>query len=162
MPLIGDHAPKLLIAAASVQAQAFLSPDGRWIDYTSGEFGSAEIYVQPFPPVSGVKHQITMTGGFSPVWSPDGKQIFYISRDRQLNSVDVRTQPTFAVANPTKLPVAPIPRPGENVRPYDITPDGKQFLIVTSDAEPSEKPAPPQFRITLNWFTELQQRVPVK
>jgi serine/threonine-protein kinase len=160
MPLIGDHAPKPLIAAASVQAQAFLSPDGRWIVYTSGESGP-QIYVQPFPPVSGVKYQITTTGGFSPVWSPDGKQIFYISPDRQLISVDVRTQPTFVFANPTKLPVAATVRPGENVRPYDIAPDGKQFLIVTSGSEPSEKPAQPQFRITLNWFEELKQRVPV-
>jgi len=49
-----------------------------------------------------------------------------------------------------------------SVRPYDITRDGKQFLIVTSGPGPSEKPAQPQFRITLNWLEELKQRVPMK
>ena len=127
------------------------------------EAGSPQIYVQPFPPVSGVKYQITTTGGTSPIWSPDGKQIFYVgpaAAPRSIISVDVRTQPTFAFANPTQLPVVPVLRPG-GIREYDITPDGKQFLVVTFGAgsEPSEKPAQPQFRITLNWFEELKQRV---
>ena len=165
MPLIGDHTPKTYIAALGFQGQASFSPDGRWIVYASSESGIVEIYVQPFPPVSGVKYQITTTGGFSPLWSPDGKQISYIGPvvpPRSLISVDVRTQPTFAFANPTKLPVVPFLRTGGSVRPYDITPDCKQFLIVTSSAESSEKPAQPQFRITLNWFEELKQRVPTR
>ena len=162
VPLIGDHAPKELIAAPRNQLQASFSPDGRWIVYSSSESGSPEIYVQPFPPVGGVKYQITRTGGFSPLWSPDGKQIFYIGPPqppRSLISVDVRTQPTFAFANPTKLPIAPTQRAGGNVRQYDIMPDGKQFLIVTSGLEPLERPSQPQFRITLNWFEEPKQRV---
>jgi len=124
--------------------------------------------VQPFPSVTGVKYQITTTGGASPLWSPDGKQIFYLGPavpPWSLISVDVRTEPTFAFANPTKLPVAPtlpvaLTVVAGSVRPYDITRDGKQFLIVTSGRDPSEKPAQPQFRITLNWFEELKQRVP--
>jgi serine/threonine-protein kinase len=166
LPLIGDHTPKPLIAATLAQYEAAFSPDGRWIVYTSAESGHAEIYVQPFPPVIGVKHQITTTGGHYPLWSPDGKQIFYYGPTvppRSLISLDVRTEPTFAFANPTKLPIDLIDRvPVENVRPYDITPDGKQFLITTSGAEPTEKSARPQFRITLNWFEELKQRVLVR
>src|SRR5262249_31377408 len=152
-----------LIAAASNQFQASFSPDGRWIVYTSGESGRNEIYVQPFPPVSGVKHQITTMGGRSPLWSPDGKQIFYIGPPLQppssLISLDVRTEPTFTFANPTRLPVAPTEAITSGLRPYDITPDGKQFLILTSGTEPSQKPAQPQFRITLNWFEDLKQHL---
>jgi serine/threonine-protein kinase len=164
LSLIGDHTPKLLISGASNQEQASFSPDGRWIVYSSPGAG---IYVQLFPLVSGVKYQITIDG-FSPLWSPDGKQIFYLAgqianTSRQFTSVDVRTEPTFAFANPTKLLVR---NPAErlattNVRPYDITPDGKQFLIVTSGVEPPEKASQVQFRITLNWFEELKQRVPI-
>jgi Tol biopolymer transport system component len=164
VPLTGDHSPKLLIGAAAQESQASFSPDGHWIVYTSLETGRAEIFVQPFPPVSGVKYQITTTGGFSPLWSPDGRQIFYVnptltSAGPSLVSVDVRIQPTFAFANPTELPSVPTGRRGINVRPYDITPDGKQFLIVTSLSDSSEKPPQPQFRITLNWFEELKQRL---
>jgi len=162
VPLIGDHVPKELIAAPENQQQASFSPDGRWIVYNSSESGRQGIYVQPFPPVGGVKYQITTTGGFSPLWSPDGKQILYVGPaqpPRSLISVDVRTQPTFAFANPTKLSITPTGRVGGNGRPFDITPDGKQFLIATSGAEPSEKASPPQFRITLNWFEELKQRL---
>jgi Tol biopolymer transport system component len=163
VPLMGDHTPKELIAAPQNQLQASFSPDGRWIVYSSSESGRPEIYVQPFPPVGGVKYQITTTGGFNPLWSPDGKQIFYlgpVQPPRSLISVDVRTQPTFAFANPTRLPIAPAGRAaGGNVRPYDITPDGKQFLITTSGPDPSDKQSQPQFRITLNWFEELKQRV---
>jgi hypothetical protein len=136
--------------------------------YTSNESGRSEIYVQPFPPVSGVKYQITTMGGFAPLWSPDGKRIFYLGPScggpsPSLISVDVRTQPTFAFANPAKLPVVILSlRPGGNIRSYDITPDGKQFLILTSSSESSEKPAQLQLRITLNWTEELKQRVPVK
>lgn len=126
--------------------------------------------MQPFPPIGDVKYQITTTGGSSPLWSPDGNQIFYLGPGgvgaRPLISVDVRTQPAFAFANPTKLPVPnPVLRPGTNlygnVQPYDITPDGNQFLIITSDSDNSEKPAQPQLRITLNWLEELKQRLSV-
>src|SRR5262249_56255337 len=112
-----------------------------------------------FPPVSGVKHTITTTGGHSPLWSPDGKQIFYIGPlpPSSLISVVVRTEPTFTFANPTRLPVAPTEAITSGLRPYDITPDGKQFLILTSGTEPSQKPAQPQFRITLNSFEDLNQ-----
>jgi eukaryotic-like serine/threonine-protein kinase len=127
--------------------------------YRSDESGRNQIYVQPFPP-TGAKYQITTTGAFSPLWSPDGKQIFYGEQNgegTQLVSVDVRTQPGFGFANATKLPIDKIyTRVG--IRGYDITPDGKQFLIVRSSPEGGDKPAQLQMRITLNWFEELKQR----
>src|SRR5262245_11553537 len=94
LSLDGDHKTKSLISGETNQFQAYFSPDGRWIVYTSTESGQPEIYVQPFPP-TGAKYQITTTGGASPLWSPDGKQIFYIGitgPQRQLSSVDVHTQ----------------------------------------------------------------------
>jgi len=127
----------------------------------SVESGQPEIYVEPFPP-TGSKYQITTTGGMSPLWSPDGKQIFYIGitgPQRQLSSVDVHVQPSFGFANPTKLPIGRIAtRPTMN-RPYDITPDGKEFLIVYRDSNAFEAPAQRQIRITLNWLEDLKRRV---
>jgi len=164
LSLDGDHNPKSLISGEANQSQAYFSPDGRWVAYVSAESGQPELFVQPFPP-TGAKYQITTTGAISPLWSPDGKQIFYIvaSGDTlQLSSVDVHTQPTFGFANPTTLPIDKTAPRGNLVRPYDITPDGKQLLIVYRDSNAPDKPAQTQIRITLNWFSELQQRVPVK
>jgi eukaryotic-like serine/threonine-protein kinase len=159
--LDGDHKTKSLISGQQNQSQAYFSPDGRWIVYMSVESGQPEIYVEPFPP-TGSKYQITTTGGMSPLWSPDGKQIFYIGitgPQRQLPSVDVHTQPSFGFANPTKLPIGRIAtRPTMN-RPYDITPDGKEFLIVYRDSNAFEAPAQRQIRITLNWLEDLKRRV---
>ena len=159
LPLDRDHKPTPVISADSFQHNAYFSPDGRWIVYVSGTDRRPDVYVEPFPPTR-AKYQITTTGGDSPIWSPDGKQIFYIESGgptRQLLSVDVHTQPTFGFANPTKLPIDKIAARGGMVRPYDITPDGKQFLVVYRDSNALDQPAQPQIHITLNWFEDLKR-----
>lgn len=164
LSLDGDHKPKSLISGEGNQVHAYFSPDGRWIVYVSVEPGAPQLFVEPFPP-TGAKYQITTNGGASPLWSPDGKQIFYIGSrgdTRQLWSVDVHTQPNFGFANPTKLPIDKIVQRANSVRPYDITPDGKQFLIVYRDSSTPDQPSQQQIRITLNWFDELKRRVPVR
>jgi len=160
LSLDGDRKQTAVISGASDQTQPYFSPDGRWVVYMSVESGQPEIYVQPFPP-TGAKYQITRTGGMSPLWSPDGKQIFYIGfsgSTRQLSSVDVHTQPSFGFANPTKLPIDKIAPRTSVVRPYDITPDGKQFLIILRELNAADQPAQTQIRITLNWFEDLKRR----
>jgi hypothetical protein len=82
---------------------------------------------------------------------------------RQLWSVDVQTQPSFgSAANPTKLPINNLVPRINLVRPYDITPDGKQFLIVYRDSLTPDQPTQPEIRINLNWFEELKRRVPAR
>jgi hypothetical protein len=77
--------------------------------------------------------------------------------------VDVRTQQGFSFGQPK-----PIPLPGAILggqgRNYDITPDGKHFLVVipAPDSSGEARRTPQQINVVLNWFTELQQRVPVK
>jgi len=162
LSLDADHKQKSLISGEGNQTHAYFSPDGRWTVYASVEPGQApNLFVQPFPP-TGAKYQITTTGAISPLWSPDGKQIFYMGSSgdtRQLSSVDVHTQPSFGFANPTKLSIDKIPQRVGTVRQYDITPDGKQFLIVYRDSITPDQPLQTQIRITLNWFEELKRRV---
>ncbi len=160
LSLGADQKPKLVLKAPANNAS--LSPDGRWLAYHSNESGRNEVYVQPFPP-TGEKHQITTTGGNNPLWSPDGKELFFLSPGtaRQIMAVEIQSQRGFAFGKTTLLPISGISAPG--ARPYDITPDGKYFVVMVpkSQAAPDKAPAE-QINVTLNWFEDLKQRVPVK
>ena len=130
----------------------------------SSETGLGEIYVQPFP-TTGAKYQISINIGRAPAWSPDGKQLFYHHTPaNQLVAVDIRTTPSFAFENPTPLPIEGTIHP-VSARNYDITPDGKQFVVVlpaSSSTTRSDKPTPQQINVVVHWFEDLKQRVPVK
>jgi serine/threonine-protein kinase len=160
VPLAGTHTPAPLISVPTThQDHLSFSRDGRWMAYRSNESGRYEIYVQPYPP-TGVKYQVTTTGAHSPLWSPDGRQLFYVDVKEgagRLASVDVRAQSGFAVSNPTRLPMDTTF--DENLRPYDVTPDGKQFVVVVPAAEGKpDQPAGLQLRVTLNAIEDLKKR----
>jgi len=120
-----------------------------------------KVYVEPFP-ATGAKFLITKDGGNHPIWSPDGKELIFmddLSND-QLYSVAIRTQPSFSFGNPVPLGIKGMIQRVGNWRDYDITPDGKQFLVMlppgTTDLD---MPQTPQVQVVLNWFQELKQRM---
>lgn len=160
------HTLKPLWANLPAQQTAF-SPDGKWLTYTSTETGNRpEIFVQPFPP-TGAKYQISTEGGRTPLWAPDGTQLHYWAHlSLQLVAVDIRTQPTFSIGNRVVLPIDAIFFTGVlGARNYDLTPDGKQFVVVTSadsTARDSNRLPPQQINVVLNWSEELKQLVPTK
>ena len=122
-------AAPLIEVKASAQHSSRFSPDGKWVAYVSDETGRLELYVQPFP-TTGAKFQITKNGGGHPLWSPDGKQLYFDNSSRMF-SVAVQTQPTFSAANPAALPIRGfVQGQGNNRRQYDMTPDGKQFIMM--------------------------------
>jgi serine/threonine-protein kinase len=138
------------------------SRDGRWFVYTSTQVtGRQEVYVKPYP-VTDAMFQISTMGGHYPIWSPDGKQIYYATDElggtSQIMSVDVQTQPSFVVLKTTPLPVKGI-LSNQGRGGFDITPDGKYFAVLMP--RDAVKPRQSQINITLNWFGELKQRVPV-
>jgi serine/threonine-protein kinase len=147
---------------------AAFSPDGRWIGYHSDETGRDAIYVQPFP-ATGAKYQIPKNDpsqvDHHPVWSSDGKEIFYIPVQGALAAVSVTTQPSFAFGN-----AVPVPRTflTENSAPqnawnYDRTPDGRIVgAVQASEQSQTGAPTAPEIQVVVNWFTELQQRVPTR
>ena len=150
----------------SSQRNAEFSPDGRWFAYLSDEakIGSEQVYVQPFPP-TGAKYQISREHSHAPMWSPDGRELFYDERDaRNLVAVTVQTQPSFSFGVPVPLPLEGVLETGnERQRQYDVSPDGKRFLVLLP-ATPGERESRPirQINIVLNWFEELKQRVPTR
>jgi serine/threonine-protein kinase len=83
--------------------QPALSPDSRWLAYAESPGGSGRnVYVRPFPKVDGSRSRLSIDGGTSPLWSPDGKSLYYISQSKAL-VVPIETTPTFRAGQPTVL-----------------------------------------------------------
>jgi eukaryotic-like serine/threonine-protein kinase len=131
------------------------SPDGRSVAYVSNESGRNEIHVRPFPG-PGERITISTEGGNEPVWSRNGREVFYRTGDAMM-VVDVATRPTFSAGKPRRLFERRY-EPTLALWPnYDVTSDGQRFLVVkTLDQDPT----PPQINVVLNWFDELKRLVP--
>jgi Tol biopolymer transport system component len=152
----GDLQPKEIIPAPASHSN--LSPDGHWIAYDTGPGGGrTDVYVQSFES-SSTKYQITTTGGSSPLWSRDGKQLFYtISTgiDHQILAVDVDTKSGFSFGKTTPLPFTTTYY-ANGARPYDISPDGKHFVVMFPESQSNPtKTQPEQINVILNWREAL-------
>src|SRR5262245_30159338 len=137
------------------EQQGRLSPDGRWIAYTSDETetGKPEIYVQNFPPdrEPRFKTQISRMGGGDPRWRPDGKELYFISTDHKLMAVAVQTDAKFQASQPTPFDVR-VSGLIDVRSHYAVTSDGKRFLI-NSMGEGDELP----MIVLLNWTALLKK-----
>ncbi len=127
------------------------SPDGRWIAYQSNESGQYEVYVRAFPG-PGPRQQISRGGAAEPIWARDGRQLFY-RRGSQMWVVDVRTDGGLSAGKPRLLFERSGYAHGRPIRAYDLSLDGKRFLMV----KPAQtKPSPVIDMIYIqNWFDEL-------
>ena len=131
-----------------------LSPDGRWLAYTSNETGTYEVHVVPFPDASGAKWLVSTGGGAEPVWSRDGRELFYRNRQGDVVAVPVETETTFSAGTARTLFSALGYRAHVNHRQYDVTPDGERFIMlrpVGNDAS--------QWILAENFVEELRERV---
>ena len=158
--LEGDGTADLLIEDEFITAAPAVSPDGRWITYDSNLSGRVEVYVQRFPGL-GDRRRLSRTGGRHPRWSPDGRELFYQSLDgRQVLSMPITTEPTFSVGEAEILFGGDFLAPFGVVRPYDVTPDGKGFVIIKTGVATGDTDDSPQIILVLNWFEELTRLVP--
>lgn len=121
----GEARPLLHGAANEKYGQ--VSPDGRWILYTSDESGRSEIYATRFPDATG-RWQVSTDGGSQPRWRADGREVFYLSSDRKICAASVEeTADNFVVGRPQNLFQTAARMSGE--RSYDVSSDGKRFLV---------------------------------
>jgi Tol biopolymer transport system component len=164
----GKREMKELLQEKYMELEPQISPDGRYVAYQSDESGKGEIYVRSFPDVTKGKWQVSSSGGNSPLWSPDGRELFYRSGDATM-AAEVETEPTFKHGNPKILfrgTYFSTTAQKIVLTPWDIHPNGKKFLMIKppASAGAASTAAGPQPKITivLNWFEELKQRVPVK
>jgi Tol biopolymer transport system component len=122
LPLGGERKPSLILARGT---GAKLSPDGRWLAYTSGESGTIQVYAVPFGGGQG-KWQVSANGGHSPEWSQEGKELYYMDLTFNLLTVPVTNAGgALQFGAPQKL-VANWSAPQVF---YDVSPDGKKFLL---------------------------------
>jgi serine/threonine protein kinase len=156
LPMSGKQEPHPFIETASNESMPAFSPDGHWLAYTSDESGEQQIYVQPFPG-PGARYPISTNGGTEPVWARNGRELFFRNRD-QMMAVQISTQPALSASRPRVLFVSPFASRALRTN-YDVSPDGTRFAMV-NDGQRANSTT--QINLVLNWFTELQQRVPVK
>ena len=152
LALKGNQPPQPFLRTRFTEVGPMFSPDGRWIAYVSDESGQYEVYVRPYPAADG-KWQVSTDGGEEPLWSRDGKELFYRNGQKWMAAA-VSLKPKFAAEKPKLLFEAPYPNLGG--RSYDVTPDGQRFLVL----EPVESEAAPvtHLNVVLNWFEEIKQK----
>jgi eukaryotic-like serine/threonine-protein kinase len=149
-----------------------ISPDGRWLAYASDASGRSEVYVRPYPG-AGPATPVSIDGGSSPAWNPNGRELFFIGaadpagRDRMM-AVDVTPGPGAAVPpgigrprvlfdfDNRDLNMAALP-----ARCFDVAPGGLGFFALRY-GPPSPPPVVTHVNLILNWFEELRAKVPIK
>ncbi len=127
-PVSGGGKPRPLLKEETVLRQIRFSPDGRFFAYVSGESGENEVYLRRFPPTD-ERWQVSLGGGVEPYWPRDGKEFFYITPDRKMTSVSIRTTPSVEIGKPLPLFAAPTVFGRFTRSTYVVTRDGGRFLF---------------------------------
>jgi serine/threonine-protein kinase len=163
LDLVGGDLTTILGDPKVSETEALVSPDGRWIAYQSNESGRSEIYVRTFPDVQGGRWQVSRDGGTRPLWSRDGRELFFMATVgpslASLMVVSVETTPTFLAGEPRRLPGGPFAT-SYSGRTYDVSPDGQRFLVVKRTG--AAAPPPTRIVIVSHWFDELRRLVPTR
>ena len=150
LPLEGGGDPEPILELEYRLDEPAISPDGRWLAYTSEESGRWEIYVQPFRR-PGERVRVSVDGGGQPEWRGDGRELFFRSLDGQLMAVDVEEKAeTLDVGLPTALfevlNYAPF------VDQYAVSADGQRFLVKV----PVEQDSRDRLHVITNWTSLLE------
>jgi Tol biopolymer transport system component len=139
----------LAVSTEAVESQPRISPDGLWVAYVTTEGGIPQVVVQPLPG-PGARVQVSIRGGTEPVWSRDGRRIFYRTEGR-FRVAEVSATPTFHVVSTSDFMVDSYlitPAPHAN---YDVSPDGEKLLVL--------KGARQQLLVVHDWSAEVRARL---
>ena len=128
------------------------SPDGRWAAIASTESGASEVYVRSFPDAA-VKVQVSVSGGAAPVWSADGKRLFYLSGTA---IIEARLEPTPAMrvlSRDTAFTGLPSGAAAFRQANFDVARDGARIILPVSQSD--------EYRLIIvpNWLTEYRERL---
>jgi Tol biopolymer transport system component len=151
LPLSGDGKPRQLLHSEFRETQARISPDSRWVAYATDRTTRNEVYVTSFP-TAGAQTQISTAGGRFPVWSADGKELFYLAPDGSLMAVPVKPGSAFEAGVAKRLFGVHLAGFASNTSRFDVSKDGR-FLIPVElgGSEPQSMIA------VVNWTAGLKQ-----
>jgi len=156
-PIAGK--PEVFLQTPADELIPQFSPDGRWIAYRSDETGSAEIYVRPYPNASGGKWQISTGGGLYPLWSKNGRELFYETADNRIKAMD------YTVLGGAFTPGKVRPWSGRELfypgtSNLDLAPDGKRFVVLSLPEAASGEKESVHVMMLENFFDEVRRKIP--
>jgi eukaryotic-like serine/threonine-protein kinase len=157
LPLEGDRRARPFLRTPSSERSATFSPDAQWLAYTSDESGREEVLIAAFPG-PGPRKQVSTAGGEMPVFSKDGRKLFYRLGDQVLVA-DLTTQPSLTSGAPRVAFQIPAAKPSSGLPNFAVTSTGDSIL--TLRAVESES-GPPRVQVVINWFQELRRLTAVK
>ncbi len=143
------------------------SPDGRWLAYTSHASGKGEVHIQSYPEL-GKTILISTEGGGAPVWSGDGSELFYrvrVGRKVRMYAVEITVEEGELIPGKPVVLFEGNYGSSNPIRSYDVRKDGQRFLMRQLPDRDKERAMVDQYlgkkvSIVLNWFEELNRRVP--
>jgi len=160
LSLQGDPTMEPLLQGEFNRGNAEVSPDGRWLVYRSDQSGTMEVYVQPYPG-PGPTVPVSIGGGTSVSWSPDGSELIYRLDDRMMAVSVEAVGETVRIGRPTELfRGAYVAIALGGTRQYHVAPDGRFLMLKEVASQSPGDVLPPQVVLIQNWFEELRERVP--
>ena len=161
VPLDSGKAQALLTGSYD-ESDGTISPDGRWLAYTSAESGQPEVYVRSFP-AGGGRWQISDGGGSFPRWNRNGRELFYRSSRGIMSAVVEASGAGLRTERPRKVlegafrgGVAGLTIAGHTMADYDVAPDGNRFIMFPAAATAAEQRTGVVTFVT-NWFDDLKR-----
>ena len=148
LPLTGGGKPVAFLQAPFNKRDVRFSPDGRYLAMITTESGQPEVYVTAYPG-PGERIRVSTGGARSLRWSRDGRELLYVSGDRHMTSVPVKTSPSLELGAPTAL----FALSGADWISFDVSPDGKRFLAIVPKIIADELP----LEVVVNWTAELKK-----
>lgn len=154
LPLTGDRKPFALVQSQFTNTYPAFSPDCKWVAYTSNETGQLEVYIIHFPEITR-KYQVSTQGGTRPHWRGDGRELFYFSvPQNSIMAVNVDEKAEqISLGSPRAL-FHPAGRIQPSTGIFDVTADGRRFLIVETNSPSGTVP----LTLVTNWEAELKKR----
>jgi Tol biopolymer transport system component len=154
----GDSTPVPLVASRYTELHPALSPDSRWLAYTSDESGTNEVYVRPFPNTDAGRWQVSSGGGSEPRWSGLGHELFYLNTVDELMVTRVGQGASFTASDTRGiLDASEYVNDGFH-QSYDVSPDGRWFLFSSRRQQGAGSAGQRVIQVD-NWFADIKARV---
>jgi serine/threonine-protein kinase len=152
--------PEPVLKTIAYESAPAVSPDGKWLAYTSTESGHNEVYVQAFPQSSG-KWQVSAGDGTFPRWSPAGRQLYFQASDGRMMVVDFEVNDgRFVSGKPRQWTAAKLSEVRRWIRDYDIASDGKRLVALPGRDDSEASRGSVHVNFVFNFFEEVKRRIP--